>query len=332
MRNKEIGGDFFDIPMLEKDNHLFDDASFFISGRSALDFVIKDIKNKYSVKTAALPSWCCDSMIKPFVDNGLEVSFYPVTYSNNKLCINLNRKCDVILKMNYFGYDVTPIGEYKGIVIDDITHNPFSKSNYEYTIGSLRKWAGFYTGGFASCKNGFSIDFYKKENDEYVSLRKEAMKQKKAYLSGETNNKMHLETYAKAEEMLDDSIEYCASVLDIEVAKQMDIDYIISKRRENAETLLLSLNEFSMFKEIKKEDKPMFVPILVRNRKELKKFLIDNGVYCPVHWPVSSLHKLNDDERFVYDHELSLVCDQRYNTVDMKYIIQKIKEFGVEKC
>ena len=80
---------------------------------------------------------------------------------------------------------------------------------------------------------------------------------------------------------------------------------------------------------MKENDCPLFVPILVENRNELRKYLISKNIYCPVHWPISSLHKLSDEERYIYDHEISLVCDQRYNLEDMDYICECIKEF---KC
>ena len=68
MRSKEIGSEFYDIPILDRDNLIFnDETKWFVSGRAALDFVIKDIKSKREVKTVSLPSWCCDSMISPLI-------------------------------------------------------------------------------------------------------------------------------------------------------------------------------------------------------------------------------------------------------------------------
>ena len=41
------------------------------------------------------------------------------------------------------------------------------------------------------------------------------------------------------------------------------------------------------------------------------------GIYLPVHWP-NDLKRKNK----LYDYELSLVCDQRYNEIDIeKYVI-----------
>lgn len=76
----------------------------------------------------------------------------------------------------------------------------------------------------------------------------------------------------------------------------------------------------------------MFVPVLVPGgkRDELRRYLIKNEIYCPVHWPVSDYHRLDNKEQFIYDNEISLVCDQRYTEEDMYRMVKKIKAFWKE--
>ena len=69
----EIGSEFWDVPIVEKQNSLFPEfTQWYLSGRSALQAIIKELKDCHIV---AMPSWCCDSMIKPFVDVGIKVHF-----------------------------------------------------------------------------------------------------------------------------------------------------------------------------------------------------------------------------------------------------------------
>ena len=84
-----------------------------------------------------------------------------------------------------------------------------------------------------------------------------------------------------------------------------------------------------IFREMKDTDCPMFVPIFVPDgkRDELRRYLIRNEIYCPVHWPVSEYHVLDEKTKEIYDNELSLVCDQRYNEKDMKRMIDTIRVF-----
>ena len=76
-------------------------------------------------------------------------------------------------------------------------------------------------------------------------------------------------------------------------------------------------------------DVPLFVPVLVREdlRNPLRRYLIDNDIYCPVHWPLSDLHKPMTGSKQLFESELSLICDQRYGENDMKRIADTIKEF-----
>ena len=77
-------------------------------------------------------------------------------------------------------------------------------------------------------------------------------------------------------------------------------------------------------------DCPLFIPVieLTGQRDQLRRYLIDNNVYCPVHWPVSPYHKeISIQTKEIYENELSLICDQRYSPDDMMIIIKLIRDF-----
>lgn len=330
MRSKEIGSEFWNIPTKKDDNLVFsDDTKWFISGRAALDYILRDILSYKNIQTVALPSWCCDSMIEPIIRNNLRPVFYSVTY-NNKLIIDSNVDADALLWIDYFGYKTENRLKFDGIIINDVSHSIFTQKDTEsdYIFGSLRKWAGFKTGGFALSKKGFKISQNLSTNDEYVNLRIEAMKEKEKYISEKQDSKEYLEIYSKAEEMLKDLYDYNGLKEDIDHAKHFDVKTVKKQRQENATTLINSFAEYAMFKEVKEEDCPLFVSIMVPDGKRdiLRRYLIDNNIYCPVHWPISDIHQLNEKEREIYDNELSLVCDQRYNIEDMNYLCEKVKE------
>ena len=332
--NKEIGGDFYNIPLQDEDNLVFpNDTKWFVSGRAALDYIIKDIKSKNNVKTIAMPSWCCESMVEPFINNNIEVKFYPVTY-DKELTINNSIEADILFRIDYFGYRQN-IKEFNGIIIDDITHSIFSNPNRDgdYTFGSLRKWAGFKTGGFAYSKS-FSLLEELEEPKDYIELRTKAIEYKQKYLNDEIDDKGYLDIYKEAEEKLDFLYGYKGFDEDIENARHLDIKSIKEKRIANAEVLLETVGEYAIFKNIQEDDCPMFVPILIENRDALRKYLIENNIYCPIHWPISNLHKLSEEEKYIYDHELSLVCDQRYDIDDMQRTCELFKKFlnGEGKC
>lgn len=334
---KEIGSEFWDVPLYERDNDIFPKLTkWFISGRVALNYILFDIKIKHSVKKAFLPSWCCDSMIKPFLDNGFEVEFYSVHYDGNNLIKEIPKNAELILVLDYFGFCTEDdFSEYPGIVIRDLTHTLFCKTynDADYYFGSVRKWCGIWTGGFAwgkclsNCDSNISIP-----NQKYVELRKTSMEKKQKYIDGIFEKKDFLETFAQAEEMLDE-IENIESAYDrdIQMMKHINIEFIRNKRRENAQVLLEKIGEFSIFKSIEKCDCPLFVPILIDNRDEIRTKLKENGIYSPVHWPITDYHSVNGETKRLYAKEISLICDQRYTTEDMYRIAEVVKE-GLIEC
>lgn len=326
---REIGSEFWDVPIASKTNDLFPEKTqWYLSGRSALHAVIHDLGE---VRSVSLPSWCCDSMIKPFIDAGLEVKFYPVFF-NEGLVQEFAFDADILFLMDYFGYTgVTPdLSGYEGIVIRDVTHSLFSASYHDadYYFGSLRKWCGVWTGGYAWTKDGHKLDEGKIDID-YVSLRKQAMHEKGQYIDGRRNDKEYLKIFSDAEDLLEGMSVFQAAERDIKVAYHLNVEEINDKRRANAEVLRKAFSDWLIFSSTSPTDTPMFVPVLVPDgkRDELRRFLIKEEIYCPIHWPVSVYHRLNEKEQFSYDNELSLVCDQRYTEEDMSRIVETINSF-----
>lgn len=338
MKCVEIGSEFWDIPRGQQSNRLFPrETVWFLSGRDALRAILADIQIQKSIRTAALPSWCCDSMIQPFVNAGLEVYFYPV-YADDaghlRQDIEACPPCDVVLLLSYFGYSHSSLSpKVHGIRIWDATHSVFSgvPDGADYVFGSLRKWAGFWTGGFAFARSATPLPSPSTaciQAERYIALRQQGMEQKRTYLAN-GGEKYHLDTFASAEDLLEHGASGCAALEDISAAQHLDIDFLRQKRRENAAVLLEYASPLALFPELSEIDCPLFVPIRVPGGKRdaLRRHLIEQSIYCPIHWPVSPLHNLTEQTRRIYDEELSLVCDQRYTAKDMQRIGQAVREF-----
>lgn len=325
---REIGSEFWDIPICDKKNNLFPETTqWFLSGRSTLQAIILQLGKTESV---SLPSWCCESMIKPFTDAGIKVHFYPVYPQDGRLIQETDFDSDVLFIMDYFGYTSLDLdlSNYKSVVIRDVTHSIFSASykDADYYFGSLRKWCGVWTGGYAWGKKRLTISG---TDGKYIGLRKQAMEDKENYIAGITNDKGYLKIYEEAENLLESCGTESADEQDITSAMSLDIELIKERRRSNAEILRSAFSDWLIFKELKATDTPMFVPILVPDgkRNALRRYLIENSIYCPVHWPVSEYHNLDAREQRLYDNELSLVCDQRYTEEDMYRIVEVIDKF-----
>ena len=94
-------------------------------------------------------------------------------------------------------------------------------------------------------------------------------------------------------------------------------------RRSNAHVLYKGLDGLIQFLFSEEDmDCPLFVPVLLEHRDQIRQVMIDNKIYCPVHWP-----KPDGCNSNLYDMELSLICDQRYGEEDMMRIVKVLKGF-----
>lgn len=316
----EIGSEFHRMPHEDGNGLTFPrPGTLVFSGRTAIEAVLKQLPD---ARKALLPSYCCDSMIVPFRNAGIEVEFYRVEW-DGELKVEVKDSADILVWCNYFGFK-NSIPDYAGVIIEDITHSLFSaKSSHsrsDFLVASLRKWEPVNCGGYCSAEADGT-----EPPEEFVNLKTAAMELKTEYLE-----ELKAEKKERFLQMFGDSNHWLAenySGLSIDsfsraYLERVNVDEQIRIRRENAKVLYEGLTGIVQFMfPIKDMDCPLFVPILLPNRDEVRKHLTKNEIYCPVHWP-----KPEGCESNIYDSELSLICDQRYRIEDMKRIISVIKE------
>jgi len=324
---------------------------FFVSGRTALDYIIRDILVQRTVKQVFMPSYCCHSMIEPFLRNKVSVKFYHVYPENGTLKADIPKLTsdDIFFSMKYFGYknqDMEQTADIKDsgcTVICDRTHSWLTDSDNfaHYSFTSYRKWTGLT--GIASARK-LSGQFFQapkeKTFEKYEQLRLEAQQKKEAYIqSGLGEKDEFLSLFSHAEELLDlDYTDYTPTLKSLSSLFTLDKRQISSARQENAQTLYKMLPHIPgvtpIFSETTQDDVPLCVPILVGSglRDELRRYLISENIYCPVHWPISHIHGgISPQTRELYDTELSLICDQRYTPTHMEQIAETIEKFFEQK-
>ena len=331
---REIGSEFWNVEICSHPHQIFPrNTQWYLSGRVALRAIIKKIG---CVGTVSMPAWFCDSMVRPFLDAGFKVKYYPV-YFDCGLRQEIDMDADVLFVMDYFGYTTGNTINHP-CIIRDVTHSLFSRDygDAQYYFGSLRKWCGVWTGGYAWTTDSEELCEGTDNEAGYILLRSKAMSLKNYYINGIPNekgelvtDKHYLDVFEDAEEKLENASIETAANRDIDMASLLDIEFIKSRRRKNASILMNAFPEMLIFPELKNEDCPMFVPILVPDGKRdaLRKFLIGKKIYCPVHWPVGKYHKLDERTAVLYRDGLSLVCDQRYSQENMERIIDAVREF-----
>ena len=180
---EEVGSPFF----------LGDDNAYVLSGRTAIDFVLDDIAQP--VRSVYMPSYCCDSMLQPFVDRDTELYFYDVISSSVGLeyVVDHDKDVDLFFATSYFGYGCTTmdahVETFKSrniVVIEDITHRLLCERSHcksaDYLVSSLRKWFPIPSGGLAVKMNGrFRSRDLAPPPVELLSKKVRAMRKKAEY-------------------------------------------------------------------------------------------------------------------------------------------------------
>lgn len=340
----EIGSEYWEFEgELNSDNKEFwnigKDVKFTLSGRTSIYYVLKNILLKNNVQKVYMPSYSCSSMVQAFNDLGIEVEYYDVYYNEGlKYNIDIEDDCDIFFAMNYFGYSMTNMEEYikkfkeKGkIVIEDVTHSVLSKKGYsqhsDYLVGSLRKWFPVSSGGFAVAMNSkFELEVENKQNEELIKTKTEAMQNKKQYIENKNSSKEYfLNQYTKSNKILEnDYKDYSIDEKSFEIIMGIDLEKIKNQRRENAKLIYEKLKNVLdirfLIDSYNEDDCLLFVPILIKNetRNDLRDYLISKNIYLPIHWPQEE--KINN----IFEKELSLVCDQRYNKEQIEEYINLV--------
>ena len=323
-----------------------EDSCFTFSGRSAIELALLDIIRERNVTSAYLPSYCCESMVAPFIRNGIHVDFYDVDFQNGTFVYRAEDavKHDVALVMSYFGLCADNAHSFierlsnQGVaVIEDITHSLLSSvqnlPKSDYVIAGLRKWFAIPTGGWVGKKRGKIQLLPYKDSDPYVKNKIEGMLEKGRYISGKKSDKSRfLELQNDFEEFLDGHDR----MLKIDTVSKSAIDRlpvhaIRQIRKNNAEHLyagIQSLNTDMIQLPVMDlaNDTPLFLPIFLdpMHRDSLQRHLIHHNIYCPVHWP-----EVDGASSGIRNNELSIICDQRYSTEDMSHIIDVIQQWKI---
>ncbi len=340
---KEEIGSFFELdtsPIKDDHDNIFSylqeyNSIFFDSGRSAIKYFLK-LRN--NIGTVLMPSYICESVIKCF--DGYDIVFYEL---NEDLSINLDKLIGLIndnttIVFMYFynsffkDYNFNELlnlkRKYNFTILEDTTHSIFSNRFLvgDYAVCSLRKWYPVPDGGVLYSKR--SLGAFESTEAPWINDKYNAMKLKKLYLQDDYIEKAHfLKMYNDAEHMLDiqDTI-YGISSISFEILKAKKCNEIIQNRIVNAKYLLDNLGRtnvkaFAINDQLKNQV-PLFLPVHISDRDYVRKHLSNNGVYCPIHWPLMECLKGFNNSVYNEMHELSIPIDQRYSADDMEKIIR----------
>lgn len=141
------------------------------------------------------------------------------------------------------------------------------------------------------------------------------------------HDELYLEMLQRGEEMIDANLESSMSDIAQRLMATIDTEQIVQRRMRNEYVLREGLKRLPHVKELMEQIEdvvPLFIPIYVNNRDEVRRAMFDAGIFCPVHWP----NQQTEHAQALAQHELSLIIDQRYDEADMNRIVEIIEKYA----
>ena len=345
----EIGGFFPYEPNQESENNYIKrmcpnvtDVRHLMSGRCAIYYCLQDSLLTDKKKVAYLPSYDCETVLSCFTKSEYEIIYYDIDETLTPVFDeSLLDKISIILITPYYGYTtysmdfVRKCREHGVTIIEDTTHSAFSPVGFckeaDYVAVSLRKWMGVISGGLAlKCGGKFTLPLLPSD-EVHLKIRDNALANRKEYeaTGDETLNKTGQDSFWKAEFMLRKIFDMQAGDdVSYETILYYPLDNAIEKRRENFKYLLENLPENPdvkpIFTELPDDVCPMFFPFFVENRDDVMKHLYANAIPPKVYWPVPPMVDVDEfpGSKYIYDHVMSISCDQRFGEEDMKRVVE----------
>lgn len=315
------------------------DGVYAISGRTAIDVILQDLKRTQKVRSVAMPAWCCDSMIAPFVNRGIQVNLYDLRFDGVlDYLVDEKHRTDIFYVNNYFGYentiDLKIVKQFKNkgaIILYDRTHSFLMNNDpylelADYSFASIRKWMGVIGGAVLE-----GVNYATLTPCPYLGPKETAMRMKQAYLAGDDaiDKQEFLKLFGEfGHRLAGDYCGYAMDDLSYGIYKATDFEAMKAQRGANAQYLHEHLN-LQFLAQLTPNACPLFVPVLFHTKEErdrVRKRLIEAEIYCPIHWPKPEQIVADFEANKIYDTELSLICDQRYDLSDMQRIIEIIQE------
>lgn len=334
-----IGGEFqiaiTDILNAQNQHFYAPDMYAYSSGRAALFQILNYLKQKQGISHVLLPDYLCSSVLVPIKDMGLEFSFYHIDEQLELIESEFSKhykKGTAVLLINYFGLKdlscqikfIKGIDENAIIIEDDVQayyefQKPFDGVDFKFT--SLRKTFAVPDGGLVKTK----YHLPKVTTPNTFGQYKAVAALLKSMREGNFNDQIYLELFEKGEALIDSEQECGMSQIAEKLYAFMNEDHVKVRRLNNAQYLITELKKMGVepLFSLKDEHVPLFVPVLLKNRDEVRRAMFQKEIYCPVHWPLDGMEIKRGAQ--MAREELSLIIDQRYGRKEMDEIISVLK-------
>lgn len=331
-----IGGEFEIDLSLQREFSPQPNVYYYASGRTALYQILQSLVLKH--RKLWLPDWLCHTMVDAVKKACFEYYFYELDSEFKATIDALDssgfKDGEAVLMINYFGLqDLTGISKsirdtYPNAVIieDDVQaywefsekENPYA----DYRFTSLRKALPVPDGGLVKTQQPMPVAVCE---NTFAPLKIKAGSMK--FHRGEEGimDEEYLKLFKEGDNLIPENYDSVMSYDSQQLLAGTDLEKAKKQRQTNAAQLIAGLKDLGIkpIIPLAADCVPLFVPIYLENRDEVRRQMFQHEVFCPVHWPLASMMVKKGTE--MAKHELSLIVDQRYNEENMNQIISLIK-------
>ena len=265
----------------------------------------------------------------------LEFDFYPideVLELEGEAFVELYKPNTAVLVINYYGLKdlstqvsfIRSVDKDAVIIEDDVqAYYEFKKplGDVDFKFTSLRKTFAVPDGGLVKTKHQLPLI----ETPNTFGQYKAAAALLKSMREGNFNDQIYLEMFEKGESIIDSELECGMSQIAEKLYGSLDEERVKVRRLNNAHHIVeqLEKNGIKPLLPLTEGHVPLFIPIILKNRDEVRKRMFQHEVFCPVHWPLEGMDLKRG--KVMAETELSLIVDQRYGQKDMERIVSLIR-------
>lgn len=314
IQTKAIGG-FLELELpLSINNKL---SSMLSCGRSGLAWILKHIH----CDKLYIPYYICPVVPELLTEKGIKFEYYHVNEFLMPEKIPSLLENEYFLYVNYFGIKDSAcdrLSEQLGSkLILDLTQAFFYDVPSQIkSFTSARKFFGVPDGCTISGVTVAGISDLPRYNGAgnagHLLLRQDG-KLPEGYTE-----------FVKHESTLGDMLQI--SELSENILQRIDCSSVENRRIENFSVLHDALGKINQLKDLT-PCASLCYPLLLENGHEIKKELCENKIFVPTYWPNLDIReKLIATEKNFVDNLICLPMDQRYSSIDMEYIKNKLSK------
>jgi len=286
-------------------NNFLEGHATFFNARSAIRYLF-DCLNP---KEIWLPSFLC----KTIIQGNHKFNFYDCDlFEDISYFFNIaNKENNLFYYIDYFGFSKKINFENKKcIVVQDCCQSIFLKKNNlsDYAVYSYPKILSVFDGGSI-----FGLNHEIKYNHVDASYNEHFNNNFKSLILRRQNQKSWRNFYLKSKNKLVGN--YDMSIESKQLITNSNLREIRMRQIENYEFICNFVKP--LFK-LSKSDTPIGFPIFSKKRDYILNTLIENKIYCPIHWLIESDSK---KARETEEKILTIPCSWCYSLEDMKRIV-----------